>query len=383
MDREIDAVIMRGGTSRAVFFRKESIPTDDDARDRLLLRVLGSPDPYSRQIDGLGGATSSTSKAAIIAPSGASGIDVDYTFAQVGIDQAFVNFDANCGNISAAVGPYAIDAGMVSAVEPSTPVRIFNTNTAKIIEAAVPVRGGRFESEGNYAIDGVPGTASRIDLEFLSPGGAITGRLLPTGNARDVLDVPGVGHVEVSIVDAAHLFVFVRLERLSIQEETTPEALNQLRDLLVRLEAVRATAACAIGIASSVEEATRLHPTVPRLALVAPPAAYVDTRGRNRSPADHDVLVRAVSIGKVHHAYPVTGGLCTAVAARIPGTIVAEATADGALSSRFLRCGHPGGSMDVSADIRFDGDDVTAHSAGVARTARRLMHGTALVPTSR
>ena len=212
MQLKIKTVFMRGGTSRALFFRKEDLPSDPDVRARVVLAAYGSPDPYGRQINGIGGATSTTSKVAIIGPATQPGVDVNYTFGQVDITRPLIDGRGNCGNISSAVGPYAIDEGLVKATDPVTHVRFLNTNTNKVIVAHVPTRHGKFDEEGDFAIDGIPGTGSKIVLEYLDPGGAVTGKLLPTGNVRDILDVPGVGQIEVSIVDAANPCVFWRFE---------------------------------------------------------------------------------------------------------------------------------------------------------------------------
>src|SRR5437588_119825 len=254
MQARIRTVIMRGGTSRGIFFRDEDLPVDPEARKWTILAAFGSPDRYGRQIDGLGGATSLTSKAAIISKGTQPGIDVNFTFGQVSIQQPLIDMRGNCGNISAAVGPYAIDEGLVACQEPVTRVRFLNTNTQKVIVAHVPTRNGRFEPEGEYTIPGVPGTGSKIVLDFLEPGGAVTGKLFPTGQVRDVLHVPGIGHIEVSIVDAANPLVFCRCEDFGLSGEEIPEQIDINQELLHRIAVTRAAAGVAIGLADSIEE---------------------------------------------------------------------------------------------------------------------------------
>jgi 2-methylaconitate cis-trans-isomerase PrpF len=324
MQASIRAVIMRGGTSRGIFFRDEDLPVDPEARTWTILAAFGSPDPYRRQIDGLGGATSLTSKAAIISKGTQPGIDVNFTFGQVSIEQPLIDMRGNCGNISAAVGPYAIDEGLVACQEPVTQVRFLNTNTGKLIVVHVPTRNGRFEPEGDYAIAGVPGTGSKIVLDFLDPGGAITGKLFPTGQVREILHVPGIGHIEVSIVDAANPLVFCRCEDFGLSGREMPEQLDANQELLLRIAATRAAAGVAIGLADSIEEATHSVPSVPKIAFVRRPCSYLQLDGELREAEDCDLVARIMSMGHLHRAYALTGAICTAVAAQIPGTLVHE-----------------------------------------------------------
>src|ERR1700726_1472092 len=253
MQARIRTVIMRGGTSRGLFFWDEDLPADPEARTWATLAAFGSPDRYGRQIDGLGGATSLTSKAAIISKGTQPGIDVNFTFGQVSIEQPLIDMRGNCGNISAAVGPYAIDEGLVACQEPVTRVRFLNTNTQKVIVAHVPTRNGRFEPEGEYTIPGVPGTGSKIVLDFLDPGGAVTGKLFPTGQIRDVLQVPGIGPIELTIVDAANPLVFCRAEDLGLNGQEIPEQIDTNQELLYRIAVTRAAAGVTIGLAQSIE----------------------------------------------------------------------------------------------------------------------------------
>lgn len=380
MQARIRAVIMRGGTSRGVFFRDEDLPLDPEARTWTILAAFGSPDRYRRQIDGLGGATSLTSKAAIISRGTQPGIDVNFTFGQVSIEKPLIDMRGNCGNISAAVGPYAIDEGLVPYQEPLTQVRFLNTNTHKVIVAHVPTRNGLFDPEGDYAIPGVPGTGSKIVLDFLEPGGAVTGKLLPTGQVREMLHVPGIGHIEVSIVDAANPLVFCRAEDFGLTGQETAEQIDSNQELLLRIGATRAAAGVAIGLADSIEEAIHSVPSVPKIAFVAGPRPYIQLDGVLREAADVDLVARIMSMGQLHRAYALTGAICTTVAAQIPGTLVYEVVSERARASGSLRLGHPSGVMDLSANVYQEGETWYVEKASAARTARRLMEGEVYIP---
>lgn len=389
--RKVRAVVMRGGTSRAVVFRPEDLPADPALRDRVILTIFGGGDPYGRQIDGLGGATSVTSKMAIIGPASVPDADVDYTFGQVNITAPMIDYGGNCGNISSAVGPYAVDEGLARPTDPVTTVRIWQTNTQKRIIAHVPTAGGMHQVEGDYAIDGVPGTGSMIVLEFLEPGGSMTGRLLPTGQPAEPLEVPGVGTITVSMVDAANPVVFLRARDLGLEGTEMPDRVDGDPGLLARLEAIRAHAAVRMGLAATPEEATSRSPGVPKIAFVSAPAAYVSTSGSAVERAGIDLVGRIMSMGKLHRSYALTGAICTAVASLVHGTVVHEAAgvagegreAGGAADAeRTVRIGHPAGVIEAGARVvRRDGVWV-AEKVVTRRTARRIMEGVALVPAS-
>jgi len=382
MQRRIPAVIMRGGTSRAVFFHRHHLPADPELRDRVILTVFGGGDPYGRQIDGLGGAVSTTSKAAIISPPSVPDADVDYTFGQVSVTTPLVDYGGNCGNISSAVGPFAIEEGLVRATDPVTTVRIWQVNTQKRIIAHVPTSGGLPEVEGDYAIDGVPGTGAMIILEFHDPGGSMTGRLLPTGNPADVLEVEGVGRLTVSLVDAANPVVFVNPQDLGLDGLEMPERVDGDHALLAKIEAIRAHAAVRMGLARTVAEATARSPGVPKLAFAAPPASYTSTRGSPVDGAAVDVVGRIMSMGRLHRSYALTGAICTAAAAQVEGTLVHAVARRGPAGERTLRIGHPAGIIEVGAlVVRRDGE-WHVEKVVTRRTARRLMEGMALVPAS-
>ena len=380
MQARIRTVIMRGGTSRGIFFRDEDLPMDPEARKWTILAAFGSPDRYGRQIDGLGGATSLTSKAAIISKGTQPGIDINFTFGQVGIERPLIDMRGNCGNISAAVGPYAIDEGLVPCQEPVTHVRFLNTNTQKVIVAHVPTRKGRFEPEGEYTIAGVPGTGSKIVLDFLDPGGSVTGKLFPTGQVRDILFVPEIGHIEVSIIDAANPLVFCRCEDFGLSGQETPEQIDADQKLLQRIGITRAAAAVAIGLAESIEEAIRSVPSVPKIAFVTQSRPYFQLDGVRREAADVDLIARIMSMGHLHRAYALTGAICTAVAAQIPGTLVYDVVSERVRASGMLRLGHPSGVMDLSASLYKKGACWHVERASTSRTARRLMEGDIYIP---
>ena len=384
--KKVRAVYMRGGTSRCLVFHAEDLPGPGRERDALLLSALGSPDPYGRQLDGLGGGISSLSKACIIGPPTLPGADVDYTFAQVEVRKASVDYAGNCGNCSSSVGPFAIDEGLVrSGRDGETIVRIHNTNTKKLIVAHVPVKDGEAAVSGDFQLAGVAGRGARIALDFVEPGGAGTGRLLPTGRPRDV-----VAGVEVSCVDATNPVLFVRARDLGLTGTETPQAIDADHDLAARLEKLRVEAAARMGMAESA--------AVPKIAFVAPPIDTIALDGA-RYPADAaDVVGRAISMGNCHRAFPLTVAMCLAVAARIDGTLVHEcvtrgATATpgrperggsgghlGAPSSKDVRLAHPSGVLPLDAAVSLKDGAPWAERVTVYRTARRLMEGFVRVP---
>jgi 2-methylaconitate cis-trans-isomerase PrpF len=380
--RRITAVLMRGGTSKGVFFHQADLPEDPALRDRVILTAFGGGDPYGRQIDGLGGAMSTTSKVVIIGRPSAPDADVDFTFGQVSVATPLIDWGGTCGNLTAAVGPFAIEEGLVRGADPVTPVRIWQTNTRKRIVARIPTEGGLPQVEGDYAIDGVAGGGAKIVLEFLSPGGAMTGRLLPTGRPADVLDVPGVGRVTLSMVDAVNPVVFLRAEDMGLTGVEGPEQIDGDAPLLARIEAVRGQAAVRMGLARTAEDATASSPGVPKIALVTSPAAYT-TISRAAVAADaQDVTARIMSMGRLHRAFAASGAACTAVAALIDGTVVREVVRPGPSVERVIRLGHPSGVMDIGAAVVQRGGEWQADKVITRRTARRLMEGRVLIPAS-
>lgn len=362
--RALPFVLMRGGTSKAVFLEAADLPAAGAERDRLILEIMGSPDP--RQVDGLGGADILTSKLAIIGPPSVPDADLDYTFAQVSITEPVVDYDINCGNISAAVGAYAVDVGLLEVVEPVTLVRIHNTNTSRILVARVPVRDGVAAVAGDLGIDGVPGTGAPIALDYRATGGGITGALLPTGNTRDILDT-AFGPIDASIVDLANLCVFVAASSVGMTGIEGPGDIDDMKAVM----AVKEAAARLVGV-----DGDGLTP-IPT--MVAPPATYVGFGSGQRVSADEVDLVARVIGGRppmLHKAYPGTVGACTAVAARIPGTTVADVTRPG---DGLLRIGHTSGVMEVVGRVSPVGTAWRVDQASYDRTARRLAEGQVFV----
>ena len=385
----VPAAFMRGGTSNAVVFDHRHLPADEAVREDLFIAALGSPDPYGRQLDGMGGGISSLSKVCIVGPPSRPDADVDYTFGQVAVDRPQVDWNGNCGNMSSAIGPFAVDEGLVEANGPEGVVVIHNTNTGKLIRARFPVEDGRAAVEGDTVIPGVSGTGAPVDLEFLDPGGAGTGALLPTGNVLDDLDVEGVGRVPASLVDAANAFVFVDAEDVGIAGTEMPAALDAHPEVMDRLERVRAAAAVAMGIAATSAEASSRFPSAPKIGIVAPPRPAETLSGEAIGAARGDLTARMVSMGNVHRALPLTGVLGFAVAAAIEGTVVARAAA-GAGARDADRGGRvrlisPSGVISAAASVRRTGSGGGWHAehASVRRTQRRLFDGFVYVPAGR
>jgi 2-methylaconitate cis-trans-isomerase PrpF len=373
----LPAVFMRGGTSRAVMFHRKDLP-EREWWDPIFLAAMGSPDPNGRQLNGMGGGISSLSKICILAPSDRLDADIDYTFAQVQIREAAVGYQGNCGNMSSAVGPFAVDEGLAHPNGDTAVVRIFNTNTGKIIRSTFPLVDGRAAVDGDLAVPGVAGTGAPIRLDFLQPGGAITGRLLPTGHAVDRLEVEGVGAIDVSMVDAAAACVFVRAADIGLTGTELPEALDANAPVLDRLQRIRRVAALAMGIAQSDAEA-RANIGIPAIGFVAPPTAAPTLSGEMITPGQVDLTARFISNGQPHRALPLTSSLCTAVAARIEGTLPYKAL--GAQATGAVRIGMPSGILTVDADVRRSASGWTAESGAFYRTARRLFDGRIYVPT--
>ncbi len=370
----IPAVFMRGGTSKGVFFKAHDLPPERAAQERIFLAALGSPDPYGRQLNGLGGGISSLSKAVIVAPSAGPDAELDYTFAQIAIDRPVVDWSTTCGNLSAAVGPFALESGLIAAAEPETILRIRSVNTGKIFRAHIPVKDGRFEESGDCAIPGVSGSGSEIRLDYLDCGGATTGRLLPSGRVRDTISLPGDGDFEVSLVDASTAVVFVAAERLGLRGTETVAELETNTSLLALLERLRRAAAQRMGL---VEHAADAALGNPRIGIVAPMGAFQTLSGERLTPADAHLAARIVSVGQVHRALPLTGAMCLAVACRIEGTNCHEIVGP---DSGVLRLANPSGVLPVTAEVRREGDAWRVDRVTVTRTARALMEGAILLP---
>ncbi len=386
----IPATYMRGGTSKGVFFRLQDLPeparVPGRARDRLLQRVIGSPDPYAKQIDGMGGATSSTSKTVILSASSRPGHDVDYLFGQVAIDRDFVDWTGNCGNLSAAVGPFAIASGLVAADrvprDGTAVVRIWQANIGKTIIAHVPMRGGAVQETGDFELDGVTFPAAEVPLEFLDPaadedGDGAAGSMFPTGNVVDTLDVPGVGSFPATLINAGIPTIFVNAADIGYRGTELQDAINSDPAALQRFETIRGHGALRMGLVRNLDEmAARQH--TPKVAFVAPPADYVASSGKQVRAADVDLLVRAMSMGKLHHAMMGTAAVAIGTAAAIPGTLVNLAAGGGEKSS--VRFGHPSGTLRVGAEAVLENGQWKVTKALMSRSARVLMEGWVRVP---
>jgi 2-methylaconitate cis-trans-isomerase PrpF len=377
--RTVPCYFMRGGSSRGGFFLSGELPGDPLERAALLLAAYGSPD--LRQIDGIGGSDPLTSKAAIIAPSDRPDADVEYTFVQVGIDTAQISVGGNCGNMIAAVGPYAILRGLVPVSEPETAIRIFTTNTGQVVTARIPISDGAPAIEGDCHIPGVPAAGARIGLDFGDCAGAVSGKLLPTGQPRDMIDLGG-RPVEVSLVDAATAFVFVRAADIGARGTESAAEIAADAGLQDRLEQVRGWAATVLGLARTPAEAKVASPNVPRVIMVAPPQDYAASEAGTVRAADADLCVRQMSMQRPHKALAVTGSVCTAVASAIEGTVVAECAS--APRGADLRLGHPSGVLQVRARVNRNGNGTyRIEGAEIERTARLIMAGALFVPEAR
>ena len=370
--KKYPAVFMRGGTSKAIMFHARDLPAERAAWDAIFLSAMGSPDPYGRQLDGMGGGVSSLSKVCVIAPSARADADIVYTFAQVQIQEARVDYGANCGNMSSAVGPFAVEEGIVPAADGEITVRIFNTNTRKIIHSTFAVSGGRAVVGGDLAIPGIAGTGAPVRLDFIEPGGATTGRLLPSGRALDTLDIPGVGRMEISMIDAANACAFVAAEALGLKGTEMPDELERNAAAMERLATIRLYASMAMGIGGTLEEA-RARKAVPFIGFVSPPQDALTLTGEALAADATDLTIRMLSNGQPHRALPLTASLCAAVAARIEGSTVWRAARRGA--GEKLRLGMPSGVLTVGAQAGCDNGVWHVASGSFYRTARRLFEG--------
>ena len=383
----IPATYMRGGTSKGVFFRLQDLPeraqVPGAARDKLFLRVIGSPDPYAAHIDGMGGATSSTSKCVILAPSTRPGHDVDYLYGQVSIDKAFVDWSGNCGNLSTAAGAFAIHAGFIDPARVpqsgTCTVRIWQANISKTIIAHVPVTAGQVQETGDFELDGVTFPAAEIVLEFIDPSdaGEDSGSLFPTGHLVDELEVPGLGTLRATMITAGIPTVFVNAADIGYTGTELREAINGDPQQLARFEQIRVAGALRMGLIKTPEEAPKRQHT-PKVAFVAPPQDYVASSGRKVAAAEIDLLVRALSMGKLHHAMMGTAAVAIGTAAAIPGTLVNLAAGGG--TREAVRFGHPSGTLRVGAQATQVNGEWTVTKAIMSRSARVLMEGAVRVP---
>jgi probable AcnD-accessory protein PrpF len=385
---KIPATYIRGGTSKGVFFRLQDLPVQAQkvgaVRDALLMRVIGSPDPYGKQIDGMGGATSSTSKTVIVSPSAKPDHDVDYLFGQVSIDKAFVDWSGNCGNLSAAVGPFAISSGLIDAKQlPQNGmaiVRIWQANISKTIIAHVPMVNGAVQETGDFELDGVTFPAAEVQLEFIDPaaeeeGGG--GAMFPTSRLIDELDVPGVGKLQATMINAGIPTIFINADAIGYTGTELQEAINSDSKALAMFETIRAHGAVRMGLIKHIDEAaTRQH--TPKVAFVATPKDYTSSSGKKVSTSDIDLLVRALSMGKLHHAMMGTAAVAIGTAAAIPGTLVNLAAGGG--EREAVRFGHPSGTLRVGAQASQVHGEWSVKKAIMSRSARVLMEGWVRIP---
>ena len=380
------AVFMRGGTSNAIVLRADDLPEDHALWPSIFLAAMGSPDPNGRQLDGMGGGISSLSKVCVIGPPSRPDADIDYTFVQIMVTDAAVDTSGNCGNMSSAVGPFAVDEGLIPRPEgKDAVVRIHNTNTGKIIVARFTMDGALAAVDGDFALPGVGGTGAPVRLEFLDPGGSGSAGLLPTGKVVEELDVPGIGPITASLVDAALPAVFIDAQALGAEGTELPTAIDADRGLMEKLETIRLAASVRMGIAVTPEAAAKI-PHIPKVALIAGPKEAKTLAGETLIADDMDVTVRMISIGNTHRAVPVTGSLCLAVAAQIEGSVV-NTLALPIAANGDIRIANPSGVITVAASVRKDGpkdgDDWVAEHAVLYRTQRRLMEGTLLVSAAK
>ena len=383
----IPATYLRGGTSKGVFFRLQDLPeaaqTPGKARDALLMRVIGAPDPYGKQIDGMGGATSSTSKTVIVARSARADHDVDYLFGQVAIDKAFVDWSGNCGNLSAAVGPFAIASGFIDAAKiPQNgicTVRIWQANIGKTIVAHVPITNGQVQETGDFELDGVTFPAAEVQIEFLDPAdeGEDGGAMFPTGHLVDDLDVPGVGTFKATLINAGIPTIFLNAADIGYTGTELQDAINGDDKALAMFETIRAHGAMKMGLIKELAEiASRQH--TPKVAFVAPPKSYTASSGKAVDAADIDLNVRAMSMGKLHHAMMGTAAVAIGTAAAVPGTLVNLAAGSGERAA--VRFGHPSGTLRVGAEAKLVDGQWSVTKAIMSRSARVLMEGAVRVP---
>lgn len=375
--RKFKTVFMRGGTSKGCMFRKEDLPADRGEWDSIFLQVMGNPDP--KQIDGMGGTVSSNNKIVIVWKSEEEGVDVEYLVGQVIVGKSQVDYKSNCGNMTAAVGPFVIEEGLVEAKEPVTTVRMLNRNTDKYINVEVPCENGTFAQEGDCHIAGVDGTAAELKVNFLNPAGAKTGKLLPTGNVMDVLEIPGLGAIEASILDVSNPMVLVRAEDIGMTGLELPEEVNQNQAACDLLEKIRGTACCMMGFAKDLEDATVNSPAVPKVGFFTRPSSFTDIGGETVSAEEMDICARVISVFKCHKACPLTSASAISVAAKMEGTIIEKTLGMPASENGSVRIGHPSGVMTMYPDLKIEQGEQKLDGVAVQRTARRIMDGTVYI----
>ncbi|WP_293723257.1 PrpF domain-containing protein [uncultured Cetobacterium sp.] len=373
---EIKCSIVRGGTSKGIFIMENELPKDQKLRDKIILSIFGSPDV--RQIDGLGGADTLTSKLAIIGPSTRKDADIDYTFGQVSFVDSFVDYGGNCGNISSGVGVYAVDNGLVEAIEPITKVKVHLTNTKRILEVEVPVKNGKAIVNGDFKIDGVPGTGAKITLDWSDVVGGITGKLLPTGNAKDIISI-GNESFEVSVVDAGNIVIFIEAEKLGLIGTETASEIDNNKELMNKIERIRGEICFKLGLVDSWEKAAKETPYQPFFAMVSRSQNYKAFNGIEVSKEDVDIVSRLVFMLKMHKTYPVTGTVGTGAIARVKGSIVYNLLSQRGKENDKIEIGHPGGVIPVESTAEYIDNECKITRLGVYRTARIILDGRVFV----
>ena len=372
--RKFKTVFMRGGTSKGCMFHKADLPEKREEWDSIFLQAMGNPDP--KQIDGLGGTVSSNNKIVIVWKSEEPGIDVEYLVGQVIVGKSQVDFKSNCGNMTAAVGPFAVEEGLVEITEPITTVHMLNRNTNKYIDVTVPCENGTFAEDGDCTIAGVDGTAPELKVNFLNPAGAKTGKLLPTGNVLDVLDIPGFGKIQCSILDVSNPMVLVRAQDIGLAGTELPAEVDANKPVSELLEKIRGTAACMMGFAKDLEDAITNSPAVPKVGFFTTPVTYTDISKQTVESESMDLCARVISVFKCHKACPLTSASSIAVAAFLPGSSIYREIGAPREGQQTVRIGHPSGVMTMYPDIRQENGEYVLPGVAVQRTARRIMDGT-------
>lgn len=377
--RKFKTVFMRGGTSKGCMFHREDLPQNQKEWDNIFLQCMGNPDP--KQIDGLGGTVSSNNKIVIVWKSEEPDVDVEYLVGQVIVGKSQVDYKSNCGNMTAAVGPFAVEEGLVKPVEPVTTVRMLNRNTDKYIQVTVPIdhETGTFAQDGDCAIAGVDGTAAELKVKFMNPAGAKTGRLLPTGNVLDTLDIPDFGMIEATVLDVSNPMVLVRAEDIGMTGTELPEEINQNKEICELLEKIRGIACCRMGFAKDLPDATDNSPAVPKVGFFTVPKSYTDIAGNRVAAEEMDLSARVISVFKCHKACPLTSASAISVAAFLEGSIVWKTIGEPKAGTETVRIGHPSGVMTMCPEIVKEMDEIQLPSVAVQRTARRIMDGTVYV----
>lgn len=371
--RKFKTVFMRGGTSKGCIFHKDDLPADRNQWDEIFLQVMGNPDP--KQIDGMGGTVSSNNKIVIVWKSEQPNVDVEYLVGQVIVGKSQVDYKSNCGNMTAAIGPFAVEEGLVAAVEPITTVKMFNANTNKYIDLTVPCENGTFAQTGDCKIAGVDGTAAELKVNFLNPAGAKTGKLLPTGNALDRLEIPGFGSLEATILDVSNPMVLVRAEDIGMTGTELPEEINSNEKISALLETIRGTAACMMGFATDLTDAKEHSPAVPKVGFFTTPVTFTDIAGEEVKAAEMDVCARVISVFKCHKACPLTSASAIAVAAFLDGSLVSNTLGNPRAGQTSVKIGHPSGVMTMYPDLKEENGQLLLPGVAVSRTARRIMDG--------